>query len=864
MPLRAPGGPRYFVQNHIRDCFLCILSRERPQIHRFAAFVLSHGIVLSDKHRMRRYLWRRLNLLWLQFLVLGGVAADWTGTWETQWRGGGALLRLEQDGNRVTGSYPLYEGRVEGTVEAQQFSGQWTEASGRSGGFVFSLARDGRTFMGRFDSGEWWTGKRLSDRQDFVRADANTSSPRETIRTLLNAANAARNGTPDLIAPALETIDFSRADIMPLRQASGPWLPGEKLEYIQLLFHVMDDRLVRVWAIPGAQDVELSGEDSVDVTLTAPGSAPSLQLSVSRDGSSWKVDPLPATQLQELLKGVTYRSPTDHLRLRSPRDALRTFLEELGRFDSGGRVHVRRVLHVEALGGGMRDDEVRLLALYLKEILDRIGYILYQEIPNDPDQSDPYIHFQHGAGSIVIAPWTTEEGATEWRFTVETLRRLRPLYAAIEEIPLVDGVSDISSPSVYFKIRSRLRQFSASLLNLWGPMEVWQWISLTTVTLLGLPIAWLLAGLVVGCLNRWRRGGMPHPSGWMNRTRWPLRAVLLGVTLKWALGPLGLPEAVALPVSQIAATVAWIGAVWLAQIGMSVAAEAVTRSVGTAGNEAVLISLSMGILRVLTLLASALIIADVWSVRYTSVLAGLGIGGLAVALAAQQTLQNMIAGFTLFVDNPLSVGDFCRYGSKLGTVEQIGLRSTRIRSLDRTVVSVPNSEFAGLQLENFAKRDRILLRTTLQFRYETTPDQLRYLMAELRRLLIAHPRVHPDPARVRFVGFGEHSLDVEIFTYVLTSDFAEFLAIQEDLNLRMMDIVRESGTGFAFPSQVNYLARDTGVDADQTRKAEEAVAEWIAENRLPFPQFPEAEIRALDGKLDYPPKGSPSAGKPQT
>jgi small-conductance mechanosensitive channel len=294
---------------------------------------------------------------------------------------------------------------------------------------------------------------------------------------------------------------------------------------------------------------------------------------------------------------------------------------------------------------------------------------------------------------------------------------------------------------------------------------------------------------------------------------------------------------------------------------LSIGAAYSSRLIGTEGHEAVLTSLVFGVLRILVIIAGVFLVAEIWSVSYTSVLAGLGIGGLAVALAAQPTLQNMIAGFTLFADSPLSVGDFCRYGDKLGTVEEIGLRSTRIRSRDRTVVSIPNSAFADMQLENFTKRDRILIHATINLRYETTADQLRFVLAELRRLLIAHPKIHPDPARVRFFGFGSHSLDLEVFAYVCTSDYDEYLAIREDVYLRMMELVLKSGTGFAFPSQVNYLTRDHGIDASLTREAEAAVAEWREKSRLPFPDFAPAEIRQHDGRLDYPPKGSSTSLK---
>jgi MscS family membrane protein len=169
------------------------------------------------------------------------------------------------------------------------------------------------------------------------------------------------------------------------------------------------------------------------------------------------------------------------------------------------------------------------------------------------------------------------------------------------------------------------------------------------------------------------------------------------------------------------------------------------------------------------------------------------------------------------------VGDFCRFGDRVGTIQEIGLRSTRVRTLDRTVVTVPNSEFSALALENFAERDRIWFQTVLGLRYETTADQLRHVLAGLTRLLRDDERVDPDPARVRFVGFGAFSLDLEVFAYIRTRDWAEFLRIREELLLEIMDVVAASGSGFAFPSQTIYTATDAGLDEEKARRAIEEV-----------------------------------------
>ena len=239
-----------------------------------------------------------------------------------------------------------------------------------------------------------------------------------------------------------------------------------------------------------------------------------------------------------------------------------------------------------------------------------------------------------------------------------------------------------------------------------------------------------------------------------------------------------------------------------------------------------------------------------------SVLAGLGIGGLAVALAIRPTLENLIGGIILYTDQPVRVGDFCTFGDKSGTIEAIGVRSTKIRALDRTIITVPNASLADMQLVNYARCDQMLIQTTLSLRYETSADEMRYVLVGLREMLHAHPRIDPGTVRVRFAGYGDSSLDIGVRIYARTDDWNEYFAIQEDVLLRMKDIVEGAGTGFAFPSQTLYLARDGGLDAESAAAAEAEVERWRRSGQLPFPQLSRDRADALRGTLDYPPRGS--------
>jgi MscS family membrane protein len=188
-----------------------------------------------------------------------------------------------------------------------------------------------------------------------------------------------------------------------------------------------------------------------------------------------------------------------------------------------------------------------------------------------------------------------------------------------------------------------------------------------------------------------------------------------------------------------------------------------------------------------------------------SLIAGLGIGGLAVALAGQKTVENLFGTFSIGVDQPLLVGDFVSVEGVMGHVEVIGLRSTRIRTVERTLVTIPNGKLADMRIETFAARDRIRLACTLGLSYATTGAQMRTILAGCREILRAHPLVWPGEIVVSFKGLGESSLDIDLQAWFVTTDYNQFRAIREELLLALMDAVEKAGSSFAFPTRTVYL-----------------------------------------------------------
>jgi MscS family membrane protein len=189
--------------------------------------------------------------------------------------------------------------------------------------------------------------------------------------------------------------------------------------------------------------------------------------------------------------------------------------------------------------------------------------------------------------------------------------------------------------------------------------------------------------------------------------------------------------------------------------------------------------------KVAIFVVAMIIVLDNWGYNMTTMIAGLGVGGIAVALAAQATIANIFGGVSVIADHPVMVGDFGNFGGVMGTVEDIGLRSTRVRTLNRTVMSIPNSAFAGMNLENYAQRDKILFNPTLQIKRGTSTEKIRALIRAIETLLKEHKDVEIGPSPVRVTGLSATAIAMEIFAYTLTDDINEFYKVEADLFLSL-------------------------------------------------------------------------------
>jgi len=427
-----------------------------------------------------------------------------------------------------------------------------------------------------------------------------------------------------------------------------------------------------------------------------------------------------------------------------------------------------------------------------------------------------------------------------WLFSSETLL-LVP--AAAEELSVFNPERYVPRILVDIKVLS---------------LPLYRWISM----ILGLALAVFLGRILTQALVLLLRPLLRRITGEEDdrvlvSIKAPIRLILISVAIR-LLSMTSTSIVVRQLWTRVAIAVGIIGLAWLLIKSSDILTEFGLRSLRRRRmpGKIAMWTLVRRLFRATVVITTALVLLHRAGADLTAILAGLGIGGLAFALAAQKTLENLFGGIMIISDEPIRVGDFCRVGDQMGTVEDIGLRSTRIRTLSRTVIAVPNSQLAAENIENFSLRDKFWLRHLIGVRYETSADQLRFLLAGIRALLYSHPMVERDDARIRFVGFGGSSLDLEIFAYVRATEMPEFLAIQEDLLLRIMDIIAKAGTGVAFPSRTTYLAKDTPLDSQKTEEAEKQVRQWRERGELPFPDFRPDQVGRLREPIEYPPPGS--------
>jgi MscS family membrane protein len=344
-----------------------------------------------------------------------------------------------------------------------------------------------------------------------------------------------------------------------------------------------------------------------------------------------------------------------------------------------------------------------------------------------------------------------------------------------------------------------------------GPLGLawWQWVGV--LTLIG--VAYVFRRVVVALLLWVMRSlVMRSKSTWddelVHRLAGPARLLVMVGTVRIGLEWLALPWSAEQTTIDVLFAFLGVGLAWTAFAAVDIAIAHVSAAAWASDRPASRALLSIGgrIAKFLIVAIASIAFLGALGVPIASLVAGLGIGGIALAFGAQKTVENLFGAFSLGVDQPLREGDFVRIEDHaLGTVEKVGLRSTQIRTLDRTVITLPNGRLSDMRIETFAVRDRVRLATSIGLVYSTKRSQLDEVLRGFESVLRSHPGIWQDTVVVKFAGFGPSSLDIEIMAWFETGDYDEFRGWRQEVLIGFIDVVERAGSSFAFPTQTIHV-----------------------------------------------------------
>lgn len=744
----------------------------------------------------------------LLVVLLAGCAGEqrteihsWDGTWRSFWRDGQALMTLEEAEDQVSGTYWPGDGQVEGTRQGDRLVGQWFE-EGRQGEFVFALSPDGNSFVGRFANEEYWNGERIDSASYRPVPFREASTPAETLRSLVTALNAIadENVAASILLPSLVVYADSETS------------PYQKSQRRQLLKQIIDLTTFRIWEAP-----EEGQDGRAAFVLRTQNSEWSYPLQfVETEPDQWRVLVPEADSLrQSLREGLralgfeTYGTYAEAAR-NSPRGTMRQFLTGVANWNTGGQGEVLASMDLSSISAQLRAIEGPLVADYLRQVIDRVGYVIWQEIPNDSDGHQPYVHYENAGGRIVIVP-PSMSGADRWLFSAETVRDAASIYDDIQALPVAAGTAP-SPLTDFFQVRRAIRSVSPVLLerSLW--LDNWQWLGLLA-TLLVAGLLAFLGGRVAAVFKRWALtrirddeddGGTPTTS---LRVAWPVRLAIVGLVVLYCLRLLGLRQDLATVLGTTASLLIVGGVTALLVALVTVFGNLLSRQsrINLRYVDDIVISLAVGITKIVLVIAGIFVAADVVGLPYEGVVAGLGVGGLALAIAARDTVSNFISAGILLADRPFNRGDLIDVEGALATVQSVGMRSTRLRTQDDSLLIVPNHKLTDSMVNNFGKRRHRRIVLLIGLTYDTPRERVDAFVSGLRETFKEQPLAGVD----LYIGlheFSDSAYTIRLWGYFQTNQLESYVEAQHQLMGDIIELAEAVDVEFAFPTRTLHIA----------------------------------------------------------
>jgi len=498
----------------------------------------------------------------------------------------------------------------------------------------------------------------------------------------------------------------------------------------------------------------------------------------------------------------------------SPRDTMRTFMDAMNKYKSGVENKDKtleayldravRCFDLSPFSFVEQSQRGKETAVYLKEVIDRVILIDYDKIPEKSEvPGEKLIRWRLKGTEIVITMQESGDRAGEYLFSSETTARVKEFYDKVKHLPYLEG----SGGGALYSSGWFEENVPASMKEKFLFLYIWQWLGIIISILLGFVIKVGVKFLVdfLRYLSRRTSGkwlkevvnSFSGPAGW-------LAAILFWYLTVYAFGL----EGNALTVIRVILKISLSGVfLWLLYRLLNVLSdffiEAASETESTLDDQ--LLPLLSKTLKIFLIIFGVLVIIQNLGINVVSLLAGLGIGGFAVAFAAKDMVANFFGSLMILFDSPFQVGDWIKVGNAEGTVEEIGFRSTKIRTFYNSLISVPNADLATKEVDNMGRREYRRIREELGITYDTPPEKIEAFLEGVKNIIKANPYTRKDYFHVVFNSYGSSSLNILLYFFLKVSDWSAELVEKQNILIEILRLAEDLDISFAFPTQTVHI-----------------------------------------------------------
>jgi small-conductance mechanosensitive channel len=733
---------------------------------------------------------KQIIILWLMLVFTAFAAeASWTGKWHVFWKHGAMVLTLEQDGSDVNGSYEPTHGKLKGTIEDNKLHAVTVDENGQAN-LTLIMGQTGSSFFGNAKSGDPVTGIKVDADSEYNTLLVDDSSPMHTFYSFLKLGNQVRSGHYEALEKALE--------LLYMDENQKKYFYGKRLALTTTFFQILDACTVEKHAF----NRNIQG-DYDSVILPQAGTVNTVEVEFIKvdDAEGWKISVPSIKKMEKTLRTLMSArelhevNPNENLKLTNPRDTMRTFIEQYKRWKKNGKAYVVSTMNLSAVDPAIWDWQAPLLSHYLLGVIDRISEVVYQEIPNDPKSKRPYVHFHHPLGDIVIAPYEVD-GKTRWQFTPKTLETIEILFEEMEDIPLKVPSRMISENNLYFTLKNIAQSISPLLIKKFYDTSFWQIALLTLVVFLAGWISYFTKWITLYIVKKYYLTKRWTDEMITLRFLRPVQILTFGLLLLYGAHQLGLSDFLFSIIKTLSHLMIVIGIAWIVfnLIDIIISLLKIRAKRHASEIDEIFLSIISSILRIGVVLAAIFAVAEILGVPYKTVVAGLGIGGLAFAIAAKDTIANFFGSAIIIADRPFKTGDKIKIGSDVGVITNVGIRSTKIRTIFDTVLTVPNNKITSEMIDNYTEREAMRVDTEFFLSLKTSKILLDKMDIEIAEFLRGNSSVENNKIILTGVNdFTKRGIAFGVSFFVKASTDMEYSDLRHRIVTDLGQIIKDNG-----------------------------------------------------------------------